>query len=263
MCPRYVATSRSLTRKSCVVSRAGRYYLLDPVLRCTGLTISRRGPPWVSGTLPSRNAARQIADVYVFIPINSLPILIIHQRNFLFLSIYLAARLIDQLSQHNRSRMTRARPDGSLYRESALYFFTRGGSRRPVSSAVCRQLTENASRHYEESSESGPTDQRAPKGPTIRIEQQPRLGSQHLRPLVESPRCLQSGGFEVAEHRFSSGCAARLQHNFRGDYVGGSQPFVLRRRHTQRAGAPMHSRSVSRVKRAAWWFVRQLRYVRG
>lgn len=45
----------------------------------------------------------------------------------------------------------------------SVCFFTHDGPYRPFGSAVCRRLTENASRHYEESPESGPTDNR-PEG---------------------------------------------------------------------------------------------------
>lgn len=49
--------------------------------------------------------------------------------------------------------MARALPED---RESA-YFLGASGPNRPASSAVYRRLTENASRHHEE---SGPTDKR-------------------------------------------------------------------------------------------------------
>lgn len=62
---------------------------------------------------------------------------------------------------------------------------------------------------------------------------------------LESPRCLR--GFEVAGHRFGSGRAARLRHNFRGDYVGGSWPFVFRQHSAQ---VHLYALLVSQVKRA-------------
>lgn len=162
-----------------------------------GLTISRRGPPWVSGTLPSRNAARQIADLRLYADKlvtdshHSLEIL----PSSLFLFFCTLYGWINPSAISTRpvewkvgSRMARALSEG---RESAYFFFfflRTGGPNRPVSSAVCRRLTENASRHHEE---SGPTDKR-PEGTDnpCRIAASARLGSaqfgQHLRSGLES-----------------------------------------------------------------------------
>lgn len=134
------------------------------MLQCTGLTISRRGPPRVSGTLPvaecspiDRGRLRVYADKLVTDSSSS-----IREKLPLFLCIYFAAKLIDQLSQHNRLNREWLVRDRMADRERAyIYFYTHGGPRRPVSSAVYRRLTENASRQYEESPESGPTDQAA------------------------------------------------------------------------------------------------------
>lgn len=227
-------------------------YGLGPDAR--GLTISRRGPTLGQRHPPAAECGptdsgrlRVYADKLVTDsrhPLEKLP-------------LYLFRSSINRpaASTWLRSRMTRARPDGRRWEGERLYFFTRGGPRRPVGSAVCRLLTENASRHYEESPESGPTSR--PEG-------------------TGNPCRMAAAAVASATARGVSATSAEARRRFSRSPRIDSVPVAPRVYGTTSAGItseevgplcsggdihnaqvqPMHSRSVSRVKRAVCRFVR-------